>query len=65
MKIRYFRETDTLYIELRPIESIETRDLDDDTVVDIDVEGKICGITVEHASVRAGIPEMLFEQIPD
>ena len=64
MKIRYFRDTDTLYIELRPMEVEESRDLDEDTIVDVDAEGKICAITLEHASVRAGMPECLVERIP-
>ena len=55
MKIKYFQDTDTLYIEFRPAEVAETRDLDENTLLDIDREGNICAITVEHASDRAGI----------
>ena len=64
MKIKYFQDTDTLYIEFRPVEVAETRDLDEATLLDIDRDGNICGITVEHASERAGIPAFSFEQIP-
>ena len=63
MKIKYFQDTDTLYIELQPVEVAETRDLDENTLLDIDGEGNICGITVEHASDRAGSPAFSFEQI--
>jgi len=49
MKIRYFQDTDTLYIEFRPAKVSETRDLDENTLLDLDPEGNICGITVEHA----------------
>lgn len=63
MKIKYFQETDTLYIELREAEVSETRDLDEDTLVDIDHQGAICAITIEHASERADIPRFSFEQI--
>ena len=42
----------------------ETRDLDENTVLDVDAVGDICAITVEHASERAGIPEFSYEQIP-
>ena len=63
MKIIYFQDTDTLYIEFRSVEVAETRDLDENTLLDIDREGKICGITVEHASDRAEIPAFSFEQI--
>jgi uncharacterized protein YuzE len=63
MKIRYFQDTDTLHIEFRSVDVAETRDLDENTLLDIDKEGNICGITVEHASDRAGIPAFSFEQI--
>jgi uncharacterized protein YuzE len=64
MKIRYFQDTDTLYIEFRAAHVVETRDLDEDTLLDIDAEGKICGITVEHAHNRVeDIPHVSFEQV--
>jgi len=52
MKIRYYQDTDTLYIEFRAADVAETRDLDEDTLLDLDAEGNICGITVEHAQKR-------------
>jgi uncharacterized protein YuzE len=63
MKIRYFAGTDTLHIEFRDVPVAETRDLDENTLLDIDAEGKISAITVEHASERAGIPEFSYEQV--
>ena len=64
MKIKYFADTDTLYIELRSVEVAETRDLDENTLVDVDHDGDICGITIEHAQERAEIPKFSFEHIP-
>jgi len=55
MKITYFQDTDTLYIELKPAEVSETRDLDENTLLDLDPHGKVCGITIEHAKERADI----------
>ena len=63
MKIRYFAGTDTLFIEFRDAPVAETRDLDENTVLDVDVDGNICAITVEHASERADIPQFSYEQI--
>ena len=63
MKIQYFQDTDTLYIEFRQVAVCETRDLDENTLLDIDAEGNVCGITVEHATVRAEIPRFSYEQI--
>lgn len=61
MKIRYFDDTDTLHIEFRAAEVAETRDLDENTLLDIDRNGSICGITVEHARDRADIPRFSYE----
>jgi uncharacterized protein YuzE len=63
MKIKYFQDTDTLYIELRPASIAETRDLDENTLIELDASGDVCAITVEHASERAECPSFSFEQI--
>ena len=62
MRIKYFQDTDTLYIEFREAAVAETRDLDEDTLLDLDKDGNICAITVEHAKDRADIPHFSFEQ---
>ena len=64
MKVKYFQNTDTLYIEFRALEVAETRYLDEDTLIEMDAEGHICGITVEHAKDRVGFPAFSYEQIP-
>jgi uncharacterized protein YuzE len=63
MKIRYFADTDTLHIEFRDAVVAETRDLDEDTVLDLDDKGGICSMTIEHASRRAGAPQLTYEQV--
>jgi uncharacterized protein YuzE len=63
MKIKYFQDTDTLYIEFRPGNVVETRDLDENTVLDLDRDGNISAITVEHARDRTDIPNFSFEQV--
>lgn len=63
MKIKYFADTDTLYIELRADAAQETRDLDENTLLDLDAEGRICAITLEHASQRADAPQFSYEMI--
>ena len=63
MRIRYFSSTDTLFIEFRDAPVAETRDLDENTILDVDAQGNICAITVEHASQRADIPQFSYEQI--
>lgn len=63
MKVRYFADTDTLLIEFRDAPAAETRDLDENTVLDVDANGNICAITIEHASQRAGAPGFSYEQV--
>ena len=65
MKIRYFQCTDTLYIELRSGSGsvAETRDLDENTLVDVDDAGQRLSITIEHAQARAELPTFSYEQI--
>ena len=64
MKIKYFADTDTLHIEFRAGTIAETRDLDEDTLLDVDAAGNICAMTIEHASERAGAPEVSYERVP-
>ena len=64
MKIKYFQETDTLYIEFCDAQIDDTRDLDENTLLDLDRDGRLCAITIEHASDRMTIPSFSFEQIP-
>ena len=63
MNIKYFQDTDTLYIEFKTAKVAESKDLDENTILDLDQHGNICGITVEHASQRADIPHFSYEQI--
>lgn len=63
MNIKYFQDSDTVYIELRATDVAETRDLDENTTLDIDHEGQICAITFEHASKRTDILDFSYEQV--
>jgi uncharacterized protein YuzE len=63
MKVKYFRDTDTLYIEFQSQEIVGSRDLDENTVMDVDAEGNICAITFEHASSRTDVEQITLEGI--
>ena len=63
MKIKYFADTDTLYIEFTPGTVSETRDPDENTLLDVDAEGNMCSMTIEHASTRAGAPEVSYQRV--
>ena len=63
MKIRYFEDTDTLCIELKAGAVADTRDLDENTLVEVDEQGQMLAITIEHAQARAELPAFSYEQI--
>lgn len=61
MKVKYFQDTDTLYIEFREADIAESRDLDENTVLDLDAGGNVCAITFEHASDRTDVTRLTVE----
>ena len=63
MKVKYFKETDTLYIEFRAGDIADSKDLDENTVLDVDADGNICAITFEHASERTDVRRLTVEGI--
>jgi uncharacterized protein YuzE len=63
MKVKYFKDTDTLYIEFNAQNVSETKDLDENTVLDLDSNGNICAITFEHASDRTDVQQVTLEGI--
>lgn len=63
MTIQYFEETDTLHIVLKQNEVAETRDLDENTLVEFDAEGNLVSMTIEHARDRADLADFSFRQV--
>jgi uncharacterized protein YuzE len=63
MRVRYFAETDTLHIQFADAPVAETRDLNENTLLDLDGQGNICSLTIEHASKRADAPHFSYEQV--
>ena len=50
MKLHYFPETDSLYIEFKPGSGAETREVSDGLNVDLDAEGGVLGFDIDNAS---------------
>lgn len=63
MKIRYFEDTDTLLIELKPSSVVETRDLDESTLLELDAQGQVLAITLGHAAMRAELSRFSFDRV--
>lgn len=58
MKMSYFADTDTLYIEFLSATAVDTKDLDANTLIDYDNEGNVVSITLEHASARTDVAKI-------
>jgi uncharacterized protein YuzE len=52
MKISYYPETDSIYIELQPGPGAETREVASGLNVDLDAEGNVVGFDIDGASAR-------------
>ena len=63
MKVSYFDGSDTLYIEFRSSDIAESKDLDENTILDVDAKGNVCAITFEHASERTDVTHLIVEGI--
>ena len=62
MKVKYFQDTDTALIEFSDSEVAETREINKNIYVDLDAEGNLVNMTIEHAKQRASLPEVVVEQ---
>ena len=63
MKVQYFEDTDTLYIAFRERDISQSRDLDENTLLEMDAGGHVCAITLEHASQRADVGNFTMERV--
>lgn len=63
MKLSYYDDTDTLYIEFKDSDIAESKDLDENTILDVDASGNVCAITFEHASERTDVRHLIVEGI--
>jgi len=63
MKMSYFDDTDTLYIEFKEADTVETKDLDENTILDLDKDGNVISITIEHASNRTDVRNLYLSGI--
>ncbi|MFA4917963.1 MAG: DUF2283 domain-containing protein [Thermodesulfovibrionales bacterium] len=60
MKIRYFSDTDTALIEFSSKPVIETKEISENLYIDLDENGNLVSMTIEHAKDKAGISEISY-----
>ena len=64
MRLRYYPEADSLYIDLNMKPSSDSREVAEGVVVDFDENGNIVGIDIEHASTRLDLRTLETEDLP-
>lgn len=63
MKIKYFEDTDTALLEFSEHPVFETKEINENIYLDLDENGNLIGMTIEHALSQANINEVSFQQI--
>ena len=64
MRLKYYRDTDSLYIDLSSKPSSESREISEGVVLDYDIEGNIVGIDIDNASRKIDLKEVVLSKIP-
>lgn len=64
MKIRYYSDTDSLYIDLSSQSSVETVEASDGVNLDYDSQGNLVGIDIDHASKKMDLQRLDLIQLP-
>jgi uncharacterized protein YuzE len=63
MQIKYFQDTDTLLINFNNNLVYETRDINENTLVELDENGNVVSMTLEHAKNISDINDLSFQQL--
>ena len=64
MKIAYYPETDSMYIDFSSKESHESKEISKGVVIDYDSDGNITGIDIDNASKKLDLKELILNKIP-
>ena len=64
MRVTYFEDTDTLLVYFNDNEIVETKDLNENTLIELDINGKVVSMTIEHAKEQTEISSFSFNQVP-
>ncbi|HEY6444100.1 MAG TPA: DUF2283 domain-containing protein [Candidatus Acidoferrales bacterium] len=64
MKLHYDRESDSLYVDLNARPSVDSREVQEGVVIDLDDKGRIVGIDIQHASQILDLATLETESLP-
>ena len=63
MKVKYFPDTDTALVEFTDKEVYETKEITENINIDVDRNGNIVSMTIEHAKANAGLWEFSYQEM--
>lgn len=63
MEIKYFHDTDTLLVNFTKKEIVDTRSLNENTLIQLDKDGNLVSMTIEHAKQQANILNFSYQQV--
>jgi uncharacterized protein YuzE len=64
MKLHYYPETDSLYIQLKSTPGTEAREIVAGLVVDLDANGEVVGFDIDHASRKLDLSKVETIALP-
>lgn len=64
MKLHYYPDTDSLYIELNEKPGVDVQEIADGLVVDFDADGNVVGIDIDHASRKLDLTTLETTALP-
>ena len=64
MKLKYYRDTDSLYIDLVSTPSAESKEISEGVVLDYDAAGNLVGIDIDNASRKIDLREVILSKLP-
>jgi uncharacterized protein YuzE len=64
MKLSYYPDTDSLYIDLSETPSVESREISEGVVLDYDEAGNVVGIDIDNASQKVALKELTLRKLP-
>lgn len=64
MKLNYYADTDSLYIDLTEGVSVESREVSEGVVLDYDANGQLVGIDIDNASTKVQLGKLVVNKLP-
>ena len=63
MRVKYFSDTDTAHLEFLDNDVYETREISENIYADLDQNGNLVNMTIEHAKANAGLREFSYQEM--